>query len=280
MNIPFKIGSKTLRQVFFISITTTIWVMPGMAQTEKTAAEKYEEFRQKALGKYDSFRKKCNDEYVAFLRQAWQQFKMQPTLPKPKEEPIPPVVLPIEERERPIESRPIPFDNILPAPVITPQPQPIEPINVTPVPIKRLHSFVFFGTSLEVSLTLEEKFHLKSCEENAIADAWQILADGRFDGLLRECLSIREERNLCDWAYLLMLRELADSFLGKDTNEATLLAGFLYCQSGYKMRFARQGGHLCLLYSTLNYLYDRASWIIDGERFYAVDNTRGDSYVC
>ena len=62
MNIPFKIGSKTLRQVFFISITTTIWVMPGMAQTEKTAAEKYEEFRQKALGKYDSFRKKCNDE--------------------------------------------------------------------------------------------------------------------------------------------------------------------------------------------------------------------------
>lgn len=280
MDTLFKIRFKALRPVFLISIAVTIWVMPGMAQTEKTAAEKYEEFRKKALGEYDSFRQKCNDEYVAFIRQVWQQFKMQPTKPKPKEEPIPPVVLPIEEREKPIESRPIPFDNVLPAPTITPQPQPIEPIKITPVPIKMPHSFVFFGTSLEVSLTPEERFHLKSCEEDAIADTWQILADGRFDGLLTECLSIREKRNLCDWAYLLMLRELTDSFLGKGSNEATLLAGFLYCQSGYKMRFARQNGHLCILYSTLNYLYDRASWIIDGERFYAEDNTQGDIYVC
>ena len=171
---------------------------------------------------------------------------MGPAIPRPKERPVPPVVLPIEEQGKPIESRPIPFADVLPAPVVKPQPQPVEPVVVDPVPVVEPLSVSFFGTELLLPLSGDERFHMSRCDDDAISDTWLVLADGRFDGLLAECLRIREERHLCDWAYLLMLQQIADTFLGKGTNEAVMLTAFLYCQSGYKMRIGQQDGALCL----------------------------------
>ena len=67
------------------------------AQENKTFREQYEEFRRQATGEYESFRQKCNEEYAEFMRQAWKEFEMGPAIPKPKEKPVPPVVLPIGE---------------------------------------------------------------------------------------------------------------------------------------------------------------------------------------
>lgn len=269
-----------MSQRISIFIIACLISIPGIAQHDKTIRESYEEFKRKAFGEYESFRKKCNEEYAKFMRQAWKEFTMEEATPKPKEEPVPPVVLPIEEQDKPIESRPIPFDDVIPAPVIMPQPQPIEPIEVTPIPVQKPYSFSFFGTELQVSLTGEERFRLNACDDDTVADMWLVLADGRFDGLLSECLEIRKERNLCDWAYLLMLQKIADSFLGEGSNEAALLTSFLYCQSGYKMRVARQRERLCLLFSSKNYIYDLPSWTIEGVRYYPLGDIRGSIFIC
>lgn len=257
-----------------------LFTLPGIAQDNKTAQERYEEFRRQAIGKYSSFRDSCNQAYAEFMRNAWKEYEMGPAILKPKEKPVPPVVMPIEERNKPIESRPIPFDEILPPPIIKPQPQPIEPIEPQPIPVTKPYKINYFGTEIGVSLTDDEQFRLPICDDDALTDAWILLADGRFDGLLLECLDIRRERNLCDWGYLLMLQEIANSFLGKNSNEAVFLTAFLYCQSGYKMRIARQDGKLCLLYACENYIYDKPSWTVDGEKFYPLGDMQGRVYVC
>lgn len=177
---------------------------------------------EKLSGSTKAFAKKCNEEYAKFMRQAWKEFTMEEATPKPKEEPVPPVVLPIEEQDKPIESRPIPFDDVIPAPVIMPQPQPIEPIEVTPIPVQKPYSFSFFGTELQVSLTGEERFRLNACDDDTVADMWLVLADGRFDGLLSECLEIRKERNPVRLGLPANAAKIADSFLGEGSNEAAL----------------------------------------------------------
>ena len=250
------------------------------AQENKTFREQYEEFRRQATGEYESFRQKCNEEYAEFMRQAWKEFEMGPAIPKPKEKPVPPVVLPIEDREQPIESHPIPFDGVMPVPVVVPQPQPIEPVTPQPIQVEKPCRVEFFGTELGLSLTEDELFRLSACHDDAISDMWKVLADGRFEGVLGECLDIRRERHLCDWAYLLMLQQIADSFLGEGSNEAVLLTAFLYCQSGYKVRIARQDGRLCLLYATDNRIYDTPSWTVDGESFYPLGDMRGRVFIC
>ena len=73
---------------------------------------------------------------------------------------------------------------------------------------------------------------------------------------------------------------MADSLLGEDSNEAVLLTAFLYCQSGYKVRIARQDEKLYLLYATQNEIYNVPSWTVDGERFYPLGEMRGRVYIC
>ena len=200
------------------------------AQENKTFREQYEEFRRQATGEYESFRQKCNEEYAEFMRQAWKEFEM--------------------GREQPIESHPIPFDGVMPVPVVVPQPQPIEPVTPQPIQVEKPCRVEFFGTELGLSLTEDELFRLNACHDDAISDMWKVLADGRFEGVLGECLDIRRERHLCDWAYLLMLQQIADSFLGEGSNEAVLLTAFLYCQSSRGIRSAlpgRTGGYACCM---------------------------------
>lgn len=250
------------------------------SQDNKTLRDRYEAFKKQAEGKYNDFRKQCNEKYAEFIREAWEKFQMKPALPVPQEKPVPPVVFPIEEREKPINGIPIPFEKIVPPPIVEPQPQPLEPVKVSPIPARELYPFTFFGTEWKVSYPGEERFHLNDCDESTLADTWLRLAGGTYDALLRDCLAIRREYKLCDWAYLFMLQQMSNSLLGEDTNEATLLTAFLYCQSGYKMRLARKDGHLFLLYATKHAIYNLSYWTIGKEKFYPLTPVEGTLYIC
>lgn len=254
--------------------------LTGFSQEDKTLREKYEAFKKENQKEYNDFREQCNKEYAKFIRDAWKEFQMTPALPVPKEKTVPPVVFPIKEREKPIEGHPIPFEKIVPPPVVQPQPQPLEPILLSTSPSKDLYPFTFFGTKWKVSLSEEERFRLNDYDENTLADAWLLLSSDRYDALLYDCLKIRTEYKLCDWAYLLMLQEIAASFLGKDTNETTLLTAYLYCQSGYKIRLAQTNHHLYLLYSSKNTIYHLSYWTINNEKFYSLTPVEGSLYIC
>ena len=88
-----------------------------------------------------------------------------------------------------------------------------------------------------------------------------------YNNTIRDCLEFRIKRQLSDWAYLNILHKMAIQFMG-DTNEATLLTAYIYCQSGYQMRMGISNNRLYLLYACDHGIFDKGYFEIDGKKFY------------
>ena len=71
----------------------------GFAQNNNPR-KTYDDFKKQALQKYSDFRTQANEQYAVFLKQAWEQYNALPAIPKPKDETVPPVTIPEEDKDR------------------------------------------------------------------------------------------------------------------------------------------------------------------------------------
>ena len=248
------------------------------AQTEKTAQDDFDEFRRKAeaefggfheqaITEYELFRDSVNRAYADFLELVWKEFEKGPAIPKPKEKEIVPIPVPKDDKGKTIEDRPVVIDQIVPPVIPTPQPVPIVPIRRQETPTEDWVSFTLYGTEMQVRFGDDDRFTIGTLNEHAIAEAWRTLSTRTYDNLIRDCLVLRLKHNLSDWAYLKALERVGKACLG-ETNEATLLTAYLYCQSGYQMRLGMTGGRLYMLYASDHSMYDHGSYRLSGTRFY------------
>ncbi|MDO4511381.1 MAG: hypothetical protein Q4B68_06155 [Bacteroidales bacterium] len=238
------------------------------------AAVKYNQFQKQAKQEYAEFRKRCNAEYAEFLKEAWAWYKAGPVLPKPKDETVPPVVMPEEDIHKPIESNPVPIDTVV-TPIIdepAPQPKPVAPIYENPNPAEEYLQFTFFGTTGRVRLPAGGNKAVGLLKNqpsgHQLAKAWEMLSNGDYDNLIRDCLELRIRHQLCDWAYLLMIREIGEQYCGGNSNAATMLTAWIFCQSGYQMRLADANGKLYLLFGTQHQIYEMPYFYAGGAKFY------------
>ncbi|MBQ9076893.1 MAG: hypothetical protein IJY31_03520 [Muribaculaceae bacterium] len=259
-----------------ITSLLTISAVTCLAQRDFKA--EYEAFKNQTKKEYNDFRSNCNKEYADFMRKAWATYKGEKPIPQPKEEPAPPIPT-ISTIPPTISTVPIVLDTIIPAPKPhhIPQPQPIEPIKETPRPDDRYHTFSFFGTSCKVRLDDRHKFSINNTDEASIADSWEHCSLPLFNNVIFDCLELRKSLNLCDFAYLEMLHEMSESFFGSETNAATLLMAYIYCQSGYKMKLAISNDRLYMMYATRHTIYRQSYFLIDNTAYYPY---RMDSESC
>lgn len=237
-------------------------------QAQVTFQDTYDQFKQQAHEEYENFREKANRTYADFVRQAWEEHKVVPAIPKPKEEEVPPVILSDEDLQKPIDSTPIKMeDEVIEMPTIEPQPLPVEPIREQPTVSEGKVGFTLYGTTMQVRFDKKLAFKLNGCTPNAVADAWEVLSKKNYDNLIRDCLELRITLQLNDWAYLKMLDKMAQACVGSG-NEATLLMAYIYCQSGYKMRLGMAGGQLRMLFSSKHTIYEKDCFMVKGEGFY------------
>lgn len=258
-------------------------VLPMKAQDyqdyKNKQKQELERYKDSVKQGYDDYRRHANEEYAQFMRERWEEFKAIKGDPKP-ELPEPPMPFrydgnsPIPELPNPIPYKPIP----------TPKPNPIQPIKrpdvpqPSPVPNVNKFSFTCYGTPCEVQLDNSLKFKLKDISENTIADAWLQLSSEYSDLLLYDCLKLRDKLALGDWSYYCLLRDLSVQFLGKNTNEATLMQIYLLAQSGYKVRIGHKKGRLVLLMPFDGTVYEQSCLKFQGERYYVVgDNESGST---
>ncbi|MBQ9474734.1 MAG: hypothetical protein IJU69_00560 [Bacteroidales bacterium] len=253
-----------------IAILFLLALMPLSAGAQGNFREEFEKFRNQASATYSDFRGRCNREYADFLRQAWARYQAGPAIEKPKEKEVPPVVIEKDKEPLPIEDKELPFDEVIPLPEEKPQPKPVEPVRPAPVIREKTVEFVFFNTPMKVQAPEGTVFRLNSVKEDSIADAWNTISANGSDAILAECLKLRADHKLCDWAYLLMLKSFSEAFLNS-RNESVLLTAWLYCQSGYKMRLGTNGGELYLLYGSRHQIYGAPYFDIDGDFFYQLD---------
>ena len=96
------------------------------AQNSNDDKEDFEAFRAGIHSDFNKFREEINSEFIEFLRNPWKEFESEAPVTKPKQEPVPPVVVPQEDKENmPVKSTPIEIDTIIKPSPITPQPKPI-----------------------------------------------------------------------------------------------------------------------------------------------------------
>lgn len=255
----------------------------------------FQKWRKQMLDDYQTFRKQMLDDYANFVRNPWQERKLLPPEEKPMDEIIEPVEIeplkidgnggkPVTPdfdkmlRER--TPKPAPIISILPMPQPLPTPEPVAPIKENRELKDEYRTFTFFGTEMKVRWTDDNAFKLAGLSENNIADAIAQLSDKKYDNLLYDCLQLRTNYRLSDWAYYLMLKELCNMLCGKDTNESTLLRAMLFSQSGYMSRFAKTSDKLLLMVSTQFHLYGYSYLVLDGHNFYLLEGDCDGISLC
>ncbi|MBO5226381.1 MAG: hypothetical protein J6B46_08295 [Parabacteroides sp.] len=269
-----------------ISRSLKIWILFAVgiltANAQNNDFEKvYNAFRQQTIKDYETFRDSVNVEYANFMRQVWKRYQVLPELPKPNEEPpVPPIIYSKEDKNKSIEDSPKPYDEVIPIPEPEPQPTPVTPIREQPQPEETYFKFSFFQTECKVRLNESHRFILNDCSLNTLADTWERLAGTEYNNVIRDCLELRIRYRFCDWAYLLMLRELSETYFGKGTNESTLFCAYLYCQSGYQMRLGLSNGRLYLLVASKHQIYESIYWEIDGMFYYPLNCQEQSLEIC
>ena len=275
---------KRVVLILFFSFTVLPFIRAQDSETfgdyKARKQKEFNEYKEARRKEFEAYRLQRNKEFAEYLRKVWTPVKSQPVVPKPKEDDVPPVVLPKKEPVTPpAPPAPLPFDKIVDVPKPKPQPKPIDPIEevpqpVSPQPIEKPQpslSFSFYGLTEKVRFDKSNLFKLNDVSENTVADAWLKLSGESYTNLIHDCLEIRDRRNLCDWAYLSMLKQMSEAVCGQGSNEATLLMAYVYCQSGYKMRLGNSDGKLCFLFATKFTLYDWGYYTLDNEKYYPID---------
>ena len=251
----------------------------GFAQNNNPR-KTYDDFKKQALQKYNDFRTQANEQYAVFLKLAWEQYNALPAIPKPKDETVPPVTIPEEDKDMTIKSNPIPIKEVVVPPTPDPQPTPIAPIKENSQPQERAIDFVYCGTQCRIRLIKNLNLTLQNCSNEQLSNVWtQLSAEGVLNNTIRDCLAIRVGRNLCDWAYLNLLSSFSKAIYG-NSNEATMLTSYIYAQSGYKMRLGRNEQNIYLLYASEHGIYDIAYFDIDGLKFYPFECNKDQLEIC
>lgn len=246
----------------------------------QTPQEKYEAFKKQSVQTYGDFRRKVNHEYAEFMRKAWLLYNNEKPVPIPKEDnSVPPIPYEEDKEEKqedvvvsPIKEEPV-------QPEVIPQPLPIEPIKEIPQPGVTPFKSDFYGIECAIRLPKTKQISLNDISPEEIANAWEKLSNSDMDNAIRDCLEMRIRYNLCDWAYLSMLDKIAHDW-SQDQNVGTLLMAFIFCQSGYQMRLAKDDSRLLMLYGSKHLIYNKTYFRIDGENFYPYGTPSKSVNIC
>lgn len=256
------------------------------------------EFRDDKKRGLEEFRRKANEEIAKCMSEPWTLVELSPKI-APSVDPTPPPIYVDPDTIVPKPPRPIIIEETIKIPEPAPQPQPVEPIvevdpepivmddpspePITPKPLPGMEieddnsfGFTLYGTQFKVRKPDLSAYRFFGHNPESYAKSWRSLNNNSTNNLIIDCLSQRDERALCDWAYMQMIKELTKQLIPENRDKATLLAGFLMCQSGYRIRFATDSGRrLQLLYSPSGAVYDVPSIFIDGYSYYLSEEPVG-----
>lgn len=237
--------------------------------------DEFDSYKDKKMSEFAEYRNRVNKEFAEYMRQKWVWLDGDEAVQDPKKDipDVKPVVLPeLDEVVIPDDNE-IPLFDLVPIPELDPTPILVTPIPYKPRPSEEKLDFVFYGTECSVRFDLSRKTVLNGCRENSVADMWDELSTSAYNNLLHDCNEIRENLNLCDWAYLQLAGVVADLVYGAGTNEAVLLEAYIMNQSGFKIRLGRSyGDRLHVLIATADDMYNRSYWTMDGTHYYLSRN--------
>lgn len=268
--------------IYFISI-------PGICQSpfdefKKELSENFSKFKEQQKEEFETFRHKANEEFAKFMENKWESAKTKPS-EQPPVIPSPDPIIINTDTLKPKPPKPVVISEVTPIPKPEPQPSPIEPIQeIEDENIMPYLRILLYGTEFKIRKPDMSGFEISGTSGKELAKGWTWLSSERTNNLINDCLKQREEKSLCDWAYVVLIQEVAKELKSANHNSSTLLTGFLLSQSGYKIRLAVDSKQLLhVFYSPTGIVYSTPLLLIDGKRFYRLDNnnSRSETYeIC
>ncbi len=242
-------------------------VASAHAQDADNIRKAFEEAKQQQAQAYQEFRRQANEKYGQFAEEAWKWFNCDKPIPKPKDDVVPPIEVPEDDKSKPIP-RQVPIDSVTIPPLPKPQPKPLAPIEPQPVVTPTI-DVNYFGTLCKVHDNEVKNITLNSTSNDDLSRAWKKWMD-QGDPLLKDCLELRQQLGLCDWAYWCLLLQTTEQIFGGQNNSQALGMAYLYGNSGYALRLVRVNGKLYLFFGTEHLVCEKPGFVVDGLRYYTM----------
>ena len=259
--------------VSVILIVLALSFLPGSNLAH--AQEDYQEWLQKQQEAFQQFKEKRDNEFAEFLEKQWRNMGLQEGVtrdekPKPftipQAEQLPPRKIDVPDRDI-IKDIPVPKYVPLEIPEFKKEPVP-------PVDIERgkAISFDYFGVPVTVRVDkgFSSRFGQK-IDNKAISKHWQLLSNLDYEKLLLRVRFLKEQMQLNDWGYGLLLDAIAAEIYPTSQNDRNLFLWFMLSKSGYRAKIGYQEDHIYLLLPFENPLYGKRNFTIDGSKFYLID---------
>ncbi len=240
----------------------------------------FNRFVQDTKSDFENFSNKSMVEFAEFVKNPWKEFDAVGPIPKPDFKPITPIAFDNNKVIPQIDDTPVEIDRITDPIIEEKQPQPIAPIEESPIIEPTYLYFTFFGTPEKARIGSQPMPMLSGVNEASVAAMLENLATDDNNNLIMDCLTIRDNRNLSDWAYLQMLDTIANTMYHTRHNEAQVLLSYLFVQSGYKMRMASDGTKLYMLFACEHTIYEKPSFNVDGEKYYGLMDLPKKLFIC
>ncbi|MCM1348250.1 MAG: transglutaminase-like domain-containing protein [Firmicutes bacterium] len=244
------------------------------ADFKKDLHKEYDNFLRDAKNDYASFRDKVNREYATFLADSnWVPSKPDAPVQKPIDRSVAPRPLtPLPQSAPMPQSRPLPIDNVVSPPPVPDAPVPSEPFDYKGRPGQVAERSVkLFGTDFNVNVANDHSISLGRLDHASIGKAWQTLSSRQsLDATIGSLLRLRDDRDLCDWAYYCLVRETGAMLHGAGSNEEALFTAYVMNQSGYTTRLALDApaGRLYAMPGTENLIFDQPYFPVGDVKFY------------
>lgn len=267
-----------MRRIISCFIILSIGLLSAYSQNYdgylSDALDEYDVYKKDALTEYEKYRAEVNAEFSQYMREAWEKTNYeQPIQPIRIVPSVPPAVFPdFDDLDFPGDNEITFADDLIfdwddEKPLLIPL---IEPVRNPESKIIRTY---LYGTACELHLGAQEKIRMKGSSEKDAADMWEELSSSDYDELLYDCLAIRSEKNLCDWAYYRLTQSVSQTIFG-DSNEAVVMTAFLMNQSGYRTRLSRgddERMHLLLAFD--DDIFNTIYYTIHGVHYYLTDKS-------
>ena len=150
---------------------------------------------------------------------------------------------------------------------------PCKPIVVKPG--NRQTNVNFYGRKVNLEYDPDlARITEKGINQKAIADFWKKASDSNYTLSVASLLDIKDEANLNDWSYYMLIKDFATD-LYKDENLAYLLTWFLLVRSGLDARVGIAENNVILLVPSQTTLYGMSYLNIGGKNYYVTKRPQG-----
>lgn len=281
MSISFYITRRIPALLFMASFAVQTY-----AQNDSSSHRReFEDFRRDLQSEYDDFRKEINEEYITFLCKVWEEYwLLQGKAPDKTPKPLLPV-LPREEKESREDfiATEVPADSSVDA-ILAMREETEQSI------LKAASSeedwekvadslrLEYFGVELWLHYQSRPYF-LPTISEQSVGELWRNMAGSSIASLLAGMLRYKEEMQMNDWAYFLLVEKFTASLSAwQNENCRTVFQHFLLVQSGYDVRLARVDRFLVLLVPIHEEVYACPYLEMNGRTYYVISNQDLKSY--